>query len=110
MDVKTNFTKVVTNEKMLIDIPVPGLTSEDIRVKRVDLDEEVLVKIRSKVESGFGFMKKLVGYKDEKRFFVDSIRFDAERMSVELENGLLRVSIPKRPEAIGETVFPVESD
>lgn len=110
MDIKTNFTKVVTNEKMLIDIPVPGFTNDDIKVKRVALDEEVVVKIRSKVESGFGFMKKLIGYKDEKHFFVDSIRFDMEQMSVELENGLLRVSIPKRPEAIGETVFPRESD
>jgi HSP20 family molecular chaperone IbpA len=107
MDAHFTFSKSVTDERMIIDIPLPGLTKRDVTVKRVDLDRMVRVKIRSTVEKKdtFGFYKKLVGYKDDKQFIVDPERFNLDQMDVSLDNGVLRISIPKTQAAIGQTVF-----
>lgn len=101
------YSKSTTDERMLIDIPLPGLTERDVKVKRVDLDNLLHVKIRSTVErkDTFGFYKKLIGYRDDKKFPIDPSRFNLDGMEVSLNNGVLRISIPKTQEAIGQTVF-----
>lgn len=108
MDAKFTYTKVVTDERMVIDLPLPGLTQEDVTVKRVPLDGKVVVKVDSTIEEGFGFTKKLIGYKDKKEFCVDIDRFDLDAISVEFEKGVLRVIIPKTKDAIGVQVFPAQ--
>lgn len=110
MDAKFTFTKATTDERMVIDLPLPGLTQDDVEVKRIDLDRKIVVKVRSTVEDEVAFYKKLIGYKDTKEFCVDpeNARFDLDRMTVDLQNGVLRISIPKTSGAIGQTVFPTD--
>jgi len=108
MDAKFTFTKVVTDERMLIDIPLPGLTQNDVIIKHVPIDDKVVVKIDSTIKNGFGFRKKLIGYKDKKEFYIDGDYFDLNKIGVEFEKGVLRIIIPKMPKAVGIQVYPTE--
>ena len=101
-----NLIQVVTDNRMVIDVVAPGFTEKDFSVKRVMLDGKVEVKVKSTIKKGVGFYKTLVGYKCKEVVNIDTDAFNLEEMTTSLENGVLRISIPKTEEAIGIKVFP----
>lgn len=98
-----------TKEAYVLDVLVPGLTREDIKI---NLDNKVLsISAEKKTEEKSGDEKHIrseFSFRSFKRSFTLDETVDAEKIQARYENGVLKLNLPKKeqaqPKAIDITV------
>ena len=102
-----------TTGEFILTAEVPGVKNSDIDIKVI---QETLVlrgERRWEPEADHELYHRLESsYGKFERSFSLSESIDAERITAELEHGVLKVSLPKRPMLSGQTQFeiPVRTD
>ncbi len=89
----------------LMEAELPGLTEEDIDLK---VEDNILTlsskKEEKKEEQGNGYLIRERRTKEFARTFVLPKDADREKINAEFNNGMLVVTIPKKPEAKPRTI------
>lgn len=90
---------IETPEAFLIDIAAPGLSKQDFEIK---LDKDVLRVSASKEEKTEGEGKvrrqEFSYFRFERKFTLPEI-VDSEAISASYTDGILKITLPKKPEA-----------
>jgi HSP20 family protein len=90
-----------TDNEYRVELAAPGLDKKDFKI---DLNKNVLIISSEKEaineEKKENFMRREFSYNSFKRSFTLPETVNAEKIKAEHENGILRVHIPKKPEAI----------
>lgn len=93
---------VIENEKeFVIELAVPGMNRDDFHV---DVENGQLIisseKKAEKVEEKENYTRKEFNYNSFSRSFMLPDAIDPEKIKAKYENGLLRLLLPKKPEAM----------
>ena len=95
-----------TDERLIVDVFAPGYAKENVSVKaKVSDDKKFTLVINvseAKTDKKFGAYVNLSAFK-EKVEINDEV-FDLEHTTAEVENGIIRVSVPKKPEFVTQTL------
>lgn len=90
-----------TNENFQIELAVPGLKKEDIKI---DLDQDVLTisseQKEEKTEEKDNYTRREFNYSSFKRSFYLPEIADTDKISAEYKDGVLNILIPKKESAI----------
>jgi HSP20 family protein len=88
------------DEEYLMEVELPGLTDKDVEL---NVEDNILTlsskKEESKEEKKNGYLIRERRNREFARTFVLPSDVDREKIKAEFKNGLLMVSIPKKPEA-----------
>jgi HSP20 family protein len=98
-----------TKEAYVLDVLVPGLTKEDLKI---GLDNNILsISAEKKTEQqseGEKRIRREFSFRSFKRSFTLDETVDAEKIQAKYENGVLKLTLPKKeqaqPKAIDITV------
>ena len=89
-----------TEENYLMEVELPGMTDQDIEL---NVEDNILTlsskKEESKEEKKNGYLIRERRNREFARTFVLPKDVDRDKINAEFKNGLLVVSIPKKPEA-----------
>ena len=87
-----------TDERMIVDISAVGYAKTDVKVKVKTLDDKKKVFIvdvkKATTDEKFGVYKNLNGFREE--FPVNDDIFDIAATAVDVKDGNIRISIPKK--------------
>jgi HSP20 family protein len=90
-----------TNENFQIELAVPGLKKEDIKI---DLDQDVLTisseQKEEKTEERDNYTRREFNYSSFSRSFYLPEIADTDKISAEYKDGVLNILIPKKESAI----------
>jgi HSP20 family protein len=90
-----------TEQEYRVELAAPGLDKKDFKI---DLHKNVLTVSSEKEESNEektgNFMRKEFSYSTFKRSFTLPETVNPEKIRAEHDNGILKVHIPKKPEAV----------
>jgi len=90
-----------TNENFQIELAVPGLKKEDIKI---DLDQDVLTisseQKEEKTEEKDNYTRREFNYSSFRRSFYLPEIADTDKISAEYKDGVLNILIPKKESAI----------
>jgi HSP20 family protein len=90
-----------TNENFQIELAVPGLKKEDIKI---DLDQDVLTisseQKEEKTEEKDNYTRREFNYSSFSRSFYLPEIADTDKISAEYKDGVLNILIPKKESAI----------
>jgi HSP20 family protein len=94
-------TNVVENDKSFeIEFAIPGMNREDIKI---NVENDVLTvsseKEAKKEEKDKNYTRKEFSYSSFSRSFTLPETVDADQINARLENGILKVDLPKKEEA-----------
>jgi len=92
-------------DKLVVRTELPGLRSEDIEVT-LENSELVISGSRSfeKEEEGKGYHRREIAQGDFRRTIYLPDEYDADKVSAEYHDGILEISVPKRPEVLPKKV------
>ena len=91
-------------KEFVVTMELPGVQKKDLDVS-IDGDQLVVTAERSeKVESDEGLLRREIRSEKFRRSFMLSQTVDRENIKAKLENGVLRVTLPKRAESVGRKV------
>ncbi len=88
-------------EDFEVDLAAPGFSKDDFRIE-VNHDQLTISsekKVENETRKGQQFNKREFSYQSFSRTFTLPNTVDSERISARYENGILRISIPKKEEA-----------
>lgn len=91
---------IENNESFQLDIAAPGMNKEDFKI---DLDNNILT-ISSEVEDarreeGKNYTRKEFYYGSFSRAFTLPKTIDTDKIKADYDNGILKISLPKKDEA-----------
>ena len=96
---RPNVDIIERNDKLDMKVDLPGTNSEDINI---DFNKGILTihaKIQQRQPEGTNFLLREYGVADFYRSFQVGETLDTTRIDAEYNNGVLRLSIPKKEEA-----------
>lgn len=90
-----------SNEDFEVEVAAPGLTKNDFKI---ELNHDLLTissekEIDNETKDGQSFTKHEFSYQSFSRSFTLPNTADSEKIAAKYENGILRITIPKREEA-----------
>jgi HSP20 family protein len=92
------------DKEYILTIELPGVQKKDLDVS-VDGEELVVTAERSeKVESEEGLLRREIRSEKFRRSFTIGQAVDREGIKAKLENGILKVSLPKKAQASGRKI------
>lgn len=87
-----------TDERLIVDIPAVGYAKTDVKVKVKTLDDKAKVFVvdvkKATTDEKFGVYKNLDGFREE--FPVNDEVFDIAATAVDVKDGNIRISVPKK--------------
>ena len=93
-----------TDKDYVVTVELPGVQKKDLDVS-IDGDQLVVTAERSeKVESDEGLLRREIRSEKFRRSFTLGQTVDREAIKAKLENGILRISLPKKAESVGRKV------
>ncbi len=87
----------------VITIELPGVDKKDLEVS-VEGKELVVTAERSEKVESEGLLRREIRSEKYKRSFTLGDAIDAESIKAKLENGVLKVTLSRRPESVGRKV------
>ena len=91
---------IETDEHYILDLAVPGIHKEDIRIN-INKEKIVLFSVLSKKENWPGpYVRREFNYNIFRRSFLLPENVVPERAMVQYENGILKVFLPKNGQSI----------
>jgi HSP20 family molecular chaperone IbpA len=108
-----------TESRKIIDLAIPGFAKEDVKVSTAVQNggEDFVIKVKGtysrplgatgKKVPLFAFDKVVDQNFSWKVTYDTGLDYDFYNLTWDLKNGVLRISVPKTPEAIGNEVLPV---
>jgi HSP20 family protein len=101
MSTKPAVNIVESESEYRVELAAPGLEKKDLKI---DLNKNVLVisseKEESNEEQKENYMRREFSYQSFKRSFTLPETVNAEKIKAEHDKGILKVHIPKKPEAV----------
>ena len=95
-----------TDERLIVDISAPGYAKENVSVKaKVSEDKKFTLVVNvspAKTDKKFGIYANLPGFKE--KIDINDEVFDLEHTTAEVENGIIRVCVPKKPDYVSKTI------
>ncbi len=90
-----------TNENFVIEVAAPGMKREDFKV---ELDNHILTvsseKQQSNEDSQVGYTRREFSFQSFQRSFaLPQAKIQGEQIGAKYEDGILRITVPKREEA-----------
>jgi HSP20 family protein len=93
-----------TEKEFVVTVELPGVQKKDLDVS-IDRDELVVTAERSeKVESNEGLLRREIRSEKFRRSFTLGQTVDRDDIKAKLENGILKVTLPKKTESVGRKV------
>ena len=89
------------NESFKVEVAAPGFEKSDFKIEQ-NLNNLVISsekKVENEVKEGEAFTKREFSYQSFTRSFTLPQTADSDKIVASYENGILKVSIPKREEA-----------
>lgn len=87
----------------VITMELPGVEKKDIEVS-IEGKELVVTAERSEKVESEGLLRREIHSEKYKRSFTLGDTIDAESITAKLENGILKVTLSRKPEAVGRKV------
>ncbi|GIW22843.1 MAG: hypothetical protein KatS3mg068_1850 [Candidatus Sericytochromatia bacterium] len=85
-------------DKLFIAMDIPGVKKGDVNIE-VDENNTLIIKAKTSFKEPEGALYKQFGIGNYYRAFTLSDEFDKDKISGNLENGVLEITIPKKEEA-----------
>lgn len=90
-----------SNEAFEVDVAAPGFSKDDFKI---ELNHDLLTvssekKVNQETKDGQEFTRREFSYQSFSRSFTLPNTADSEKIGAKYENGILRVTIPKKEEA-----------
>jgi HSP20 family protein len=93
-----------TEKEFVVTLELPGVQKKDLDVS-IDGDQLVVTAERSeKVESEEGVLRREIRSEKFRRSFTLGQTVDRENIKAKLENGILRVTLPKKSDSVGRKI------
>jgi len=90
-----------TEKEFVVTAELPGVQKKDLDVS-IDGDQLVVTAERSeKVESNDGLLRREIRSEKFRRSFTLGQTVDRDAIKAKLENGILKVTLPKKAESVG---------
>jgi HSP20 family protein len=92
------------DKEYIVTMELPGVQKKDLDVS-IDGDQLVVTAERSeKVESEEGLLRREIRSEKFRRSFTLSQVIDRDNIKAKLENGVLKVTLPKKAESVGRKI------
>ena len=93
-----------SEKEFIVTMELPGVQKKDLDVA-IDGEQLVITAERSeKVESNEGLLRREIRSEKFRRAFTLGQAVDRDGIKAKLENGILKVTLPKRAESVGRKV------
>lgn len=93
-----------TDKEYVVSMELPGVQKKDLDVA-IDGDQLVVTAERSeKVESEEGLLRCEIRSEKFRRSFTLGQTVDRENIKAKLENGMLKVTLPKKSDSVGRKI------
>lgn len=93
-----------TEKDYVVTMELPGVQKKDLDVS-IDGDQLVVTAERSeKVESDEGLLRREIRSEKFRRTFTVGQAIDRDGVKAKLENGILKITLPKKADSVGRKV------
>ena len=93
-----------TDSSVEVIAEIPGLTKDDVNIKVENNVMTISGKNQALDDKGAKYIRRELKHSSFKRSFELGDTLDATKISAKFENGILKITIPKKEEALPKTI------
>ena len=92
-----------TDKDFLLTMEMPGVDKKDVRVE-IENDQIIVTGEKTEKTETEGLLRREIRSEKFRRSFVLDSAIDRDNIKAKLENGVLKVTLPKKAESVGRKI------
>ncbi len=92
-----------TEKEFLLTMEMPGVDKKDVRVE-IENDQIIVTGEKTEKTETEGLLRREIRSEKFRRSFVLDSAIDRDTIKARLENGMLKVTLPKKAESVGRKI------